>query len=372
MWRTGPMPMDPSLAGILMNDFVGLGESDADSRWIGVKRHQAVLALVGFGLISDWILRSSSSPLEVLVGIALATTAVPIRGGETIGQYFLAAVLFTLRSPWSAMHVVIDGTGTEVNYRSTELVQGFALRHRGRLDLSGSDIGIAERLSDVVRALGARGVRSHISVHVIKGEEGALTLLALPESSQTPEGWWSSPDLVRRAVGLDEPVESMDLLERWTYMRASQYVFQVLRIRDFTAAPSDRAVLERLQSCSTEHTISLHLEVVGGTKAQRIAGRAVHRMGSDGEATRAVGFRRSARAVRSLERVAQREAMVASGQALLRLAVYVLVRAKTLSELHLCVNQMIRAGEESGLCVDRGSGRQAQWYGFQLPGGVNW
>src|SRR5665213_3246139 len=42
----------PSLVGTLMSDHLGLAESDADSRWIGVRRHQAVLVIVGLGLFS--------------------------------------------------------------------------------------------------------------------------------------------------------------------------------------------------------------------------------------------------------------------------------------------------------------------------------
>lgn len=87
---------------------------------------------------------------------------------------------------------------------------------------------------------------------------------------------------------------------------------------------------------------------------------------------RAAGFRRSARAERSFQRLAQREGQVASGRALVRLAVYVAVRASTNDELRREVAAVVRATHDAGLRCERGGGRQALWFHYQLPGGLGW
>ena len=59
--------------------------------------------------------------------------------------------------------------------------------------------------------------------------------------------------------------------------------------------------------------LAVHVEVVGALRAQRISARAVHRVGSDSQVSRAAGFRRSARAALSSERLSQCEELVANG-----------------------------------------------------------
>jgi hypothetical protein len=90
------------------------------------------------------------------------------------------------------------------------------------------------------------------------------------------------------------------MLERWAYVRISDQLIRVLRIRDFSSVPDGHALLERIQFASSWLDVSLHVEVVAGVKAQRVAARAVHRMGSDDVATQAAGFRRTARSSRTL------------------------------------------------------------------------
>jgi hypothetical protein len=146
----------------------------------------------------------------------------------------------------------------------------------------------------------------------------------------------------------------------------------VLRVRDFTAVSHGQALLERLQQSSDQVSLGLHVDVISAQRAHRMAERAVHRTGSDGAAARSVGFRRTARADRSLERLAQREVLVASGRALLRAGVYVCVHAPSRSELDQRVRDVLRRGHESGLRCERGLGRQAAWFCHQLPGGPGW
>ena len=72
------------------------------------------------------------------------------------------------------------------------------------------------------------------------------------------------------------------------------------------------------------------------------------------------------------ERLAQRETLVASGRALLRVAVYVSVHAQTKDELRTSLEAVLANAQEAGLRYERGLGRQATWLCQQLPGGPGW
>jgi len=52
--------------------------------------------------------------------------------------------------------------------------------------------------------------------------------------------------------------------------------------------------------------------------------------------------------------------------------VFVTVHAVSLGELRARGKELLRSAEESGLRLERGAGRQAPWYCFQLPGGPGW
>ena len=162
------------------------------------------------------------------------------------------------------------------------------------------------------------------------------------------------------------------LLERWSYVRTRDGARAVLRVRDFTASAPGHAVLGRAQLGSDQICVAVHAAVVSSPRGLRLAERAVHRHRSDGATSTAAGFRRTARIEHSFERLREREAQVAAGRALLCLAVFVTVRAESLSELATEVVQVRRALHESGLRADRGRGRQAEWYCGQLPGGPGW
>lgn len=199
--------------------------------------------------------------------------------------------------------------------------------------------------------------------------DAVSTFLALPEDVSPPVGWTSRNTLATTCVGT-HPLEWT--LERWAYVRVADQLIRVLRIRDFSSVPDGHALLERVQFASPWLDVSLHVEVVAGTKAQRVAARAVHRMGSDDVASRAAGFRRTARSSRALERLRQRETLVVEGTALLRVAVFLVVRASSLATLERDVTSVTRVAYEAGLRCEPGQGRQALWYCAQLPGGPGW
>lgn len=356
----------------MMSEHIELGESDADARWIGIRRHQAVLVIVGLGLVGDWIVRTGSVAVELALGVAALVGAARAYDGLTVGELLAIAVRYRCRSPWHTVAMVSREGSWDLHARGNVEIRGYELEHRGRLDLSGADLVGADRLCEMANGLAMAGQSSHVSVHVHATVDGARTLLTLPSGAAVCEGWRESAELVEQFVGLESHEHALDILERWSYLRTRRELLRVIRVREFAGAPSGHALLEQLQTNAAGVGVALHFDVVSAVKAHRVAARAVHRLGSDGAASRAAGFRRTAKSALSLDRSAQREELVASGHALLRVATYVSVRATSLDELRLRTTRVLRAAERSGLRVERGAGRQSSWFCHQLPGGPGW
>jgi len=335
-----------------------------------VRRHQAIVVSVGVGLVGDWFLRRRASLAEVLVGTVLALGAMPVADGLTLAEWALVVVRYASRSHWRHCGVLDTGDECTVWAGPSVSVRTFELEHRGRLDLSGRDEHVARALANVVDALGAARARRHVSVHVLS-DPPTTTVLALPLDARVPEGWRRATGLAPRLLGTT-PGASREVLERWRYLRSRDGVLCVFRVLDYNAVAPGRALLHDVLRRAQPSELSLHLDVVGGVKAQRQAARAVHRTDSDDAASRAAGFRRSARSARHLGRLAQREALVASGRALTRIAVFVVVRASTLGELRSRSDEVWRRAHDGGLRLQRGVGRQAPWWSAQLPGGPSW
>ena len=359
------------MVGTLTNELLGLGDADADALWIGIRRHQAVLAVAGVGVVADWLFRPRASVVELLFGVALFAGTVPVVDGHTIGERSAIALRYFLRSRWSTTYMVEVDDCLEIQARGRVAFRAFQLDHRGRLDLSGRDATVAYGLAALVDGIGVGGPSRHVSVHVQSPGAGAATLLSLPEATMKPEGWHANTQLAFEIAAM-QPQRPTMLLERWRYVRTAEGLAATLRIRDFSATPKGRALLERLQLSTGQLTLAVHADVVAGSRAKRVAERAVHRSRSDGAASLAAGFRRTARVEGHFERLAQRETLVASGRALLRIAVFATVRGDTYDELRSSVDEVTRAARDSGLRCDRGVGRQTEWYCFQLPGGPGW
>ena len=198
-----------------------------------------------------------------------------------------------------------------------------------------------------------------------------FTAVALPSTMEAPPGWVGGAGHVARIVGI-APGTREWTLERWRYLRRRDGVVRIFRIRDFTGASAQDAVLERIQQAGSHCSLALHLDVLGSSRARRTAERAVHRQRSDVSSVGAAGFRRTASSDQATERLRVREVEVASGHGLLKVAVYVVVRAETLDGLSAPVAELRRLALESGVRLDHGFGRQAQWYRYQLPGGMGW
>jgi hypothetical protein len=354
----------------LTSEYVTLGEADAEARWIGVRRHQAALVIVGVGLAGDWVISPRAPVIEAALGVAILLCALPANDGLTVGEQCVAVARFVLRSHWRELNVrelggdVVLWARGDVSFRAYELV------HRGRLDLSGRDEALAEALAALADAASAAKVSQHLSVHVTSTRDGATTLLILPVNVPAPDGWRLNNE---RALALLDPTHStLRLLERFTYTRTRHELVRLYRVRDFSSVPNGRGLLEQLLRVPTPHDVTLHVEVVSGPRAHRVAARAVHRVGSDDEAARAAGFRRTARSSRNFARLSQREALVASGRSLLRVAVFVSVRGQSLEELRRDGVELWRSAHDGGLRLERGRGRQTDWFVAQLPGGPNW
>jgi hypothetical protein len=354
-----------------MSEDLGLGEADADARWIGVRRHQAILVVIGFGLVSDWIISTHAPCEELVAGIVLMVCAAPAGDGLTVGENLFVAARFVARSHWFELTARELGDDVVLWARGEVAFRGYELIHRGRLDLSGRDIVIAEDLAGIADAASAARSGQHFSQHVVNQKETVTTLLSLPGEVAVPEGWRPNSGLARHVLGVGEST-SHRFLERFTYLRTSRDLVRVFRIRDYSSVPRTRALLEQTLRSTVPFDLAVHLDVVAGAKAQRLAARAVHRVRSDDVTSSAAGFRRTARTSRNYERLAQREVLVASGRSLLRLAVFLVVRGDSLEEVQERSARAWRSAHDAGLRLERGRGRQLSWYVAQLPGGPGW
>jgi len=193
----------------------------------------------------------------------------------------------------------------------------------------------------------------------------------LPVGVAAPSGWAPRNSLALEVLEAASGTRAQ-LLERFTYVRTPDRLARTFRVLDFSSVPPTRGLLEELLRSLTPLDVALHVEVVGAERAQRVASRAVHRVGSDDSTTRAAGFRRTARSARNLERLAQREVLVAAGRSLLRLATFVVVSGSTYAELQARSAAVWRTSHDAGLRLERGWGRQGPWYRSQLPGGPGW
>jgi len=354
-----------------MSDRIGLGEADANARWIGIRRHQAVLVIVGVGLLSDWVLARRAPLGEALAGLVVLASAAPSFDGHTVGEQFGLALGYATRSHWWRYDVREFGDDVVLFFGGEVALRGYELVHYGRLDLSGRDVALAEALGALADGASAARSGQHFSEHVVTTPDATATLLCLPIGATAPSGWEARSALALEVLGAvsGAPVQ---LLERFTYLRTRGQLARVFRVRDFSSVPPTRGLLEGLLRAPVPFDLALHVDIVAGEKAQRVASRAVHRVGSDDTTTRSAGFRRTAHSTRNFERLAQRELLVANGRSLLRLATFVVVRGSTYADLQRRSAAVWRLSHDAGLRLERGWGRQGSWYRSQLPGGPGW
>lgn len=353
-----------------MTSEAALGAADADGRWIGVRRHQAVLVLAGVGLGFDALVRAGASPAEAVGAAVALAAAVPGPEGLTLGAWAAVAVAFATRARVARVELSPAADAVAVVERARASVRAYRLDFRGRLDLAGRDVDLARGVAGFLDALAVAGGGAHASLHVRADAAGALTVLALTTAAPPPAPWVRDDEAVESIV--DVGGARAATLERWAYVRVPVGVRSVLRVRDFTGAARGPSALERVLLGSDRVAVAVHADVLDAARGRRLAERAVHRVRSDGETATAAGFRRTARASRAVERARGREVEVADGRALVRLAVFVTVRAESRGELSEERSRVERLLVESGLVADAGLGRQRRWFAAQLPGGPGW
>ena len=348
-----------------MSERVRLGDADAPARLLGLDRLQLGLLGLGTGVLTDALLRTHIV-LEVGLGVAVLAAALPTGERHSVAGRVGLALAFVMRA--HVVSVVLErGDPPVVHSVTSAPARGYALLHRGRLDLSGADLELARGFAQTLDALATSPGGGHASLHVWREGVDVATLLCLGEG-HAPEGWRRDDDLLARVVGVGL-ADHLWLLERLTYVRTTDGVCRVLRVRDYSAAATP--LLAGLQRRGAT-TLSLHADVIEDARARRRVERLSHAAASNGAAAGALGFRETSRARRRLARTLEREARVAEGRALVRLAVYVTVRAARLEELDAAVAAVVRTARECGLVLDRGAGCQARWYSQSLPGGLGW
>ncbi len=345
-----------------MTERVGLGASDVAVRWLGLTRLQALGAVGGVVLVADALVRTRLVA-EGGLGLAALATAVPLEGA-TLGQRAAVALAYLGRRHWVRVSAASVGGVAVIESRRARTVRGSRLAHRGRLDLSGADHEVAAGLARLLDAV-AIGGRAAVSLHVLREGTGpARTMLASDAEVAWPSGWHDDgPGLADLATagGLQ-----VDWLERWGYLRGPEHVAAVLRLRD-VGASSARGLLATLEGWP-DSTLSVHLEVLAATQGQRRAERSVHHDASERAAARGAGFRDTARAHVAASRARQREREVATGRALARLSVFLVVRADRRASLRAARAAAIARARSAGLRLERGGGRQIPWLRAQLPG----
>ncbi len=346
---------------------VRLGEADVRARVAGLRAHQVVCPLVGVALLAESLLGGPARPLVGALGLALAVAAAPVAGGLTSAEVVAIAAGYLGRGHRHVVGgLVLDGDVLVWDGRAAAwALAGHELGHRGRLDLIGLDLEVARALAAAIDAASAGGDRV-VTVHVTPAPS-RRTLLATPPGSGAPEGWSAAPEALVEVLGLGEGPETV-LYERPTHLRGVEGVARVYRVRDFSAVAPGAALLERALRCETPVQVTVRYEVVGARRGARLASRAAHRVDADDAVGRALGFRRSARHSRAMARLTQREVEVARGRSLVRVAVYLVVRAGDLDELDRRASSLWRHAHESGLRLEAGVGRQAPWYRAALPG----
>ena len=75
-----------------MSELLGLGAADGESRWIGVRRHQAVLAIVGLGLVGEWLTQPHAGLVELVDRRRPAVLRGADEDGLTVGERLRIAV----------------------------------------------------------------------------------------------------------------------------------------------------------------------------------------------------------------------------------------------------------------------------------------
>ena len=341
-----------------------LAAADATVLWMALRRHQVVGALMVVGSFTTWLVTSGSGRGWLVVAAGSALVAAPAVPGDTVGSFGVRVVRYALRPKWSSLQIR-HGDDLLLARRGRVQCTLASLTHRGRLDLVGGDRMVHDQLRELTTAL-ATSAGGHVSLHVTTSASETTTVVAAPREFAQP-GW-----VPTRVVPILSAGQGRRLVrEQWGAVRTTGGVVTTVRVATFSAS-GDRPLLAALQLSGLHSVVSVHAEIVSAPSARRITGRAVHRVGVDDVASRSMGFRRSAHGDVMLTRLREREQLVASGEALLRLAVYLTVTSENIRDARHSLALLRQRLRDVGVTIDRGRGQQAQWFRWSLPGGLEW
>ena len=343
-----------------------LQASDAEPRWVGVRREYVVAALVLGALGIDRVFSKPWNGVLVLLATLVGLAVTPLSAHTSIGREVGALFRYALRSRWFVLRVKRQGSTLRLAHRSSVDLRLFRFPQVGRLDLAGQDHELTALLRKVSGTLALGSARSHLGQFVVSSDQGVSTFLALRGSADV--GSLVAADQVP-LLRCDEGVRV--IREGWRSLDCLDASVAVLRVARF-ANTGQRPLLEILQRIGGHSTLCLQAAVVPTPQARRMTGRAVHRSGVDDAARGAMGFRHSINQEMNKRRLQRREQLVVSGEALLQLAVYLVIEAASQRELRDRVAAALQQAREVGLTLERGHGRQAQWFRWALPGGVEW
>lgn len=336
-----------------MTSVTSLGRADASATWASLQRHQVAGLVVFVGLGATWLFSPSSSNWLLVGAAAAAAAAVPLGEGITVATGVGSLVQFALRRKWRVTDVRQLAQRTSTTRR---------LEHVGRLDLSGRDAQIVAQLREVAAGLAAQPSGGTFTWQQVHTDEQPQTLLTAT-TGDLP-GW----TVRSTTVPFPQPNCLRLIHERWRGVTTIDGSCTVLRLFAF-APQQQRAALAAVQRLPVPTILTVQGTVLPSTRAHRLAGRAVHRSGTDASAAHAFGLRRSAQRVVETERVVQREQLVAMGRSLLQLGVFVTVVGDDPGHVRERVRLVVREARNAGLVLHQGRGRQAEWFGWTLPGG---
>jgi hypothetical protein len=315
------------------------------------------------------LLRPGHRWWEWLIALVAIAGVIPVTSTSSCAQALALELRYLVRRRIHQVTITSTDDAMAVCARASCRVWCYDFEHYGRLDLNGRDVLVADRLTRLVESLSAANQNLHLAIHVGASPDAAVrTVMSLTHKGVAPGEW-------RRVSHGWVPVALREgrtiLVERRHYLRTTQDVMRVMRVRSFSRGREDVA-LEALCGGVTWLSVSLHAAVLESARSRRITARAMHRLRSDAQVSWRAGFRWSVRQESEMESHRQREIDVAAGAALCHWALYLVVRASTLQELRRRVDTTVSIARAAGVQLDLGRAQQAQWFDWQLPGGPGW
>lgn len=346
----------------------GLGASDAELRWVGIRRHQALLLITGVVVCADWLTGRHRPVSELVVGLLATLCSAQFSSTRTIGEQLVVGLTFVARGKWSSLQFSQSSDGVLIHSSPETTFAVHELQQTGRLDLTGEDYEVARSIESFCTALSVSVTKGHFSQHVITTSAGHTTLV-VTESHLSPQGNWLRNDAAITSLFEESALKPVHIIERWSYLCMEESFKRVLRIQDFASTLHRENLLQTFQRNCPTLDIALHIDVVGSSAAHKRSARAVHQGQSDVGVTQSAGFRKSARSEQAQQRIAQREVEVAAGAALLMIGCYMTITSQSLQALETDTSLVSQRASESGLRLDFGTGVQLQWLRSYLPRG---